>query len=70
MSNGLNRKRAISYNRPSKDQPYRSWKGRGVLSNPVGVTAGNIRPSTNKDYTNTVFQKFGLPRPIKWQYRK
>jgi len=70
MSTGLNRKRAISYNRPSKDQPYRSWKGHGVLSNPVGVTAGNIRPSTNKDYTNTVFQKFGLPRPMKWQYRK
>lgn len=59
-----------SYNRPSQEQPYRTWKGTGVLSNPVGITAGNIRPQTNKDYTNNVYVGFGLPRPLKWQYRK
>ena len=48
---------------------YKSWKGTGVFSNPVGVTAGNIRPLTNNDTTNNAPQKFGLPRPIK-HYRK
>ena len=59
-----------SYNRISKEQPYRTWKGTGVLSNPVGITSGNIRPQTNRDYTNNVYVGFGLPRPLKWQYRK
>jgi len=50
--------------------PYRSWKGIGKYSYPVAITSGNIRPLTNRDPTNNAFQKFGLPRPLKWQYRK
>jgi hypothetical protein len=49
---------------------YRSWKGQGINSNPVAITAGNIRPLTNNDLTNIYPQKMGLPRPLKWQYRK
>jgi len=62
-----------SYNN-SKFSPftadYRSWKGTGNHSFPIGITSGNIRPLTNKDYTNNAFQRQGLPRPLKWQYRK
>ena len=48
---------------------YKSWKGTGPFSNPVGITSGNIRPFTNKDPTNNSYTGFGLPRPIK-NYRK
>jgi hypothetical protein len=48
---------------------YNSWKGTGSYSYPIGIASGNIRPLTNKDYTNTAYQKPGLPRPLKWQYR-
>ena len=48
---------------------YKTWKGRGLYSNPVGVTSGNLRPLTNKDPANDAPSKFGLPRPIK-QYRR
>jgi hypothetical protein len=58
-----------SYNNRSNQGGYKSWKGTGMFSNPVGITSGNIRPFTNKDPTNTAPQKFGLPRPIK-HYRK
>lgn len=44
---------------------YKSWKGKGVFSNPVGVTATHIRPLTNKDPGNFFPTGFGLPRPIK-----
>jgi len=47
-----------------------SWKGDGVYSYPVAITSGNIRPLTNNDLTNNIWQKHGLPRPLKWQYRK
>jgi hypothetical protein len=59
---------------------YVSWKGSGVLSNPIGVASTHIRPLTNNDSGN-VFQSgsfesraFGkgrvfIPRPIK-HYRK
>jgi len=50
--------------------PYSTWKGSGEYSYPVAITSGNIRPLTNKDPTNNAFQKFGLPRPLKWQFRK
>jgi hypothetical protein len=50
--------------------PYRTWKGTGLYSNPVGITAGNIRPLTNKDYTNIAVYKKGAARPIKRQFRK
>ena len=58
-----------SYNNRLPQGGYKSWKGTGVFSNPVGVTAGNIRPLTNNDPTNSAPQKFGLPRPIQ-HYRK
>jgi hypothetical protein len=50
--------------------PYATWKGTGPYSYPVAITSGNIRPLTNRDPFNNTFQKFGLPRPLKWQYRK
>jgi len=49
--------------------PYIPWKGTGIFSNPVGVTATHIRPLTNRDYGNVFPTGFGLPRPLK-QYRK
>ena len=58
-----------SYNNRLPQGGYKSSKGTGVFSNPTGVTAGNIRPLTNNDPSNSVPQKFGLPRPIK-HYRK
>ena len=58
-----------SYNNRLPQGGYKSWKGTGTFSNPVGVTAGNIRPLTNNDPTNSAPQKFGLPRPIQ-HYRK
>jgi len=48
---------------------YKTWKGTGYFSNPIGITSGNIRPYTNFDLTNSVIYKPGLPRPIK-HYRK
>lgn len=49
--------------------PYVPWKGRGIFSNPVGVTATHIRPLTNKDPGNIFPTGFGKARPLK-QYRK
>ena len=49
--------------------PYRPWKGTGIFSNPIGVTATNIRPLTNLDPGNVFPTGFGLARPIK-HYRK
>ena len=48
---------------------YKTWKGKGVFSNPVGVTATHIRPLTNNDPGNVFPTGFGLPRPIK-HFRK
>ena len=42
---------------------YKSWKGKGVFSNPVGVTATHIRPLTNNDPGNVFPTGFGLARP-------
>ena len=55
------------YNNPQEE--YKSWKGTGKYSNPVGITSGNIRPLTNNDPSNNAPQNFGLPRPIQ-HYRK
>ena len=49
--------------------PYVPWKGTGIFSNPVGVTATHIRPLTNNDPGNVFPTGFGLPRPLK-HYRK
>lgn len=48
---------------------YKTWKGNGLNSNPIGITSGNIRPLTNNDMGNVFETGFGLPRPIK-HYRK
>ena len=69
MSSALNPLGMNSYNNRTNQGGYKSWKGDGVFSNPVGITAGNIRPLTNNDPTNNAPQNFGLPRPIK-HYRK
>lgn len=57
------------YNNRVPQGGYQSWKGAGIESNPVGVTAGNIRPLTNNDPANDYPAPFGKPRPLK-QYRK
>ena len=53
----------------ANSQPYKSWKGRGLFSNPINIGSGNIRPFTNRDPANSAPSKFGLPRPLK-HYRK
>lgn len=59
-----------TYNNRLPQGGYESWKGTGVFSNPVGITSGNMRPLTNKDPLNNAIYKYGLPRPLKWQYRR
>ena len=58
-----------TYNNYVPQGGYKSWKGSGVYSNPVGIASGHIRPLTNKDPGNVFETGFGLPRPIK-HYRK
>ena len=58
-----------TYNNHVPQGGYKTWKGTGVFSNPVGVTASHIRPLTNLDPGNNFPTGFGLPRPIK-HYRK
>jgi hypothetical protein len=58
-----------SNNSTLENIPYVPWKGTGLFSNPVGVTATHIRPLTNMDPGNVFPTGFGLPRPIK-HYRK
>ena len=58
-----------SYNNHVPQGGYKTWKGTGVFSNPIGISSGNIRPLTNKDPGNVFRTGFGLPRPIK-HYRK
>lgn len=58
-----------TYNNHVSQGGYKTWKGTGVFSNPVGVTASHIRPLTNNDSGNVFQTGFGLPRPIK-HYRK
>ena len=58
-----------SWNNTSHQGGYKTWKGKGVFSNPVGITATHIRPLTNNDMGNIFPTGFGLPRPIK-HFRK
>ena len=58
-----------SWNNRLPQGGYKSWKGTGVFSNPVGTTATHIRPLTNNDPGNVFPTGFGLARPIK-HYRK
>lgn len=67
----MRRQAASGYSNKStlENIPYVPWKGTGMFSNPVGVTATHIRPLTNMDPGNIFPTGFGLPRPIK-HYRK
>jgi len=67
----MRRQAASGYSNGStlENIPYVPWKGTGIFSNPVGVTATHIRPLTNLDPGNVFPTGFGLPRPIK-HYRK
>jgi hypothetical protein len=58
-----------SWNNTSHQGGYKTWKGNGVFSNPVGITATHVRPLTNNDMGNIFPTGFGLPRPIK-HFRK
>ena len=58
-----------SWNNRLPQGGYKTWKGRGIFSNPVTVTSTHIRPLTNNDPGNVFPTGFGLPRPIK-HYRK
>jgi hypothetical protein len=58
-----------SYNNRTNTGGYKSWKGDGPFRNPTGITSGNTRPLTNKDYRNSAPAAFGRPRPMK-HYRR
>lgn len=69
-----------NHNSTFENIPYVTWKGTGVLSNPVGNAPSHIRPLTNNDtgnvfksgsYESRVYAKTRvfLPRPLK-QFRK
>ena len=48
---------------------YKTWKADGLFRIPTALTAGNIRPQINKDYTNLDTYKHGSSRPIR-HYRR
>jgi hypothetical protein len=54
-----------SWNNRLPQGGYKSWKGKGLYSNPVGVTSSHIRPLTNNDPGNVFPTGFGLARPLK-----
>jgi len=49
----------------SMPNQYVTWKGTGESRAPTGITAGTMRPLTNKDYGNFFPAPFGKARPIK-----
>jgi hypothetical protein len=58
-----------SYNNYTPQGGYKTWKGSDEYQNPTGITSGNQRPQTNKDYRNIAVYKQGSARPMK-HYRK
>jgi len=54
-----------SYNNHVNPGNYKTWKGRGIFSNPVGMASGNMRPLTNNDPANDAVYKVGSQRPIR-----
>ena len=63
---GMRPSPSSGYNHSSSfPQQYITWKGTGLSQTPVGITAGTIRPLTNKDYGNNFPAAFGKARPIK-----
>lgn len=63
---GMRPSPASGYNhKSSMSNQYITWKGTGLSKTPVAVTAGTMRPLTNKDYGNNYPAPFGKPRPIK-----
>ena len=69
MSSAFYPQGMVGYNNRLRQGGYKTWKGTGFFSNPIGITWGNIRPYTNRDLTNNVVYKTGQTRPLK-QYRK
>lgn len=69
MSSAFYPQGMVGYNNRLNQGGYKTWKGTGFFSNPIGITWGNIRPYTNRDYTNNVVYKAKQARPLK-QYRK
>lgn len=57
------------YNNHVHQGGYKTWKGKGIFRNPIGITSTHIRPLTNLDPGNQFPTGFGLPRPMK-HYRK
>jgi hypothetical protein len=58
-----------SYNNTLPHGGYKTWKGQVNYTYPTSSAPLNIRPMTNKDYSNNITNKFGLPKPLK-HYRK
>jgi hypothetical protein len=57
---GMRPSPSSGYNHNSSfPQQYVTWKGTGLSQTPVGITAGTIRPLTNKDYGNNAV--YGSP---------
>jgi len=54
-----------SYNNHVNPGNYKTWKGRGIFSNPVGMASGNMRPLTNNDPANNAMYKVGSQRPLR-----
>jgi hypothetical protein len=54
-----------SWNNRLPQGGYKSWKGTGIYSNPIGITSSHIRPLTNNDPGNVFPTGFGLARPLK-----
>ena len=57
------------YNNHLHQGGYKTWKGEGAFSLPIGMTSTHIRPLTNKDPGNCFSPGFGLPRPLQ-HYRR
>jgi len=69
MSSAFYPQGMVGYNNRLKQGGYKTWKGTGFFSNPIGITWGDIRPYTNNDLTNNVIYKPKQARPMK-HYRK
>lgn len=69
MSNAFYPLGMRSFNNTTPQGGYKTWKGDTEYTYPKQSMPVNIRPQMNKNYSNNVTNKFGLPRPMK-HYRK
>ena len=65
MSTAFYPQGSASYGNVLPQGGYKTWKGRGIYSNPTGIISGNIRPLTNNDPLNNAIYKQGATRPLK-----